>query len=540
MSTVDVDALVTEQNQLLDLVKKQLSNFKKDGHARKTKSYFSRRLGTLERHYNEFHANNILLLANLDPKDKYFTDNFLDTFEETHFDVTVAIQDACDETFPPQEPLNTTLNSSLRQSVDSQPRVRLPKINLPTFPGDCLLWPSFYDAFKTIDKDTNLTASQKFQYLKGCLTDQAELLVRHLPITDENYSKAKEELLKAYDNKRALFTQQMNAFLAQSDIKNENHYEIRQLLCFSRATMHVIEKLGVETSQSIFVHLILQKLPVETRMFCLQAFDSKTIPVWDDLERAIEIRLNSLPSTESKGEIKKYVSSKDHFRSNTKSSTTSSTFQKSNSLHVAKEQNCPHCGGSHLLRSCPSFLKLAVKDRKLTAEKFRHCFNCLGSNHLLNKCPSTRTCSTCSGRHHTLLHLPRSSDNPQNTSNSTNPPVQVSTVAHSINPSVNSHQILLATAIVKVRASNGELIPPRALLDQGSQATLITEDAVQRLRLPKSSIRASINGVGDIRSNHSKSLVSISIKSCCNNEFEFHTDALVLSRLTSKSDPIIS
>ncbi|VVC87768.1 unnamed protein product [Leptidea sinapis] len=45
--------------------------------------------------------------------------------------------------------------------------------------------------------------------------------------------------------------------------------------------------------------------------------------------------------------------------------------------------------------------------------------------------------------------------------------------------------VLLATAVIKVQTSKGSYIYLRVLLDQGSQASLITENAAQRLGLPR-------------------------------------------------------
>lgn len=526
-TTIETDSLITNQHELLDLVKKQLTNFKKDPATRKNEAYFRRRLASLESHYASFHENHKLIVPNVETKDEYLTKHFIDTFEDAFLDSFAAIQDAFDKAFPRVE-TNSSVNTSIRETQETQSRVRLPKVNLPSFSGDYMHWQSFNDAFKTIDKDTALTPSQKFQYLKGCLTGQAELLVRHLSITDENYTKAKEELEKTYHNKRLLFSQQMNAFLLQPELKSENINDIRQLLSFSRATMHVIEKLDVERSEAIFVHIILQKLPKDTRTFCLQSLHTSNIPVWQDLEKVIEMRLTSLPLIDSNKHETKSDASTNQPAKDTSKSTFKSSQKKVNSLHVSPKLTCPHCKGDHILRKCPAFLKMSAQERKIVVEKSKHCFNCLGFNHILTNCQSQKNCSTCGGRHHSLLHFQKRSEEKTNPS-----PISTTTVAHSTNSSKKFRQILLATAIIKVRARNGQLIQLRALLDQGSQATLITESAVQRLNLTRTSIRASINGVGNAKTNQSTSSVSLTIRSCHDETFEFHTDAFVLSKLTN-------
>lgn len=57
-------------------------------------------------------------------------------------------------------------------------------------------------------------------------------------------------------------------------------------------------------------------------------------------------------------------------------------------------------------------------------------------------------------------------------------------------------QTLLATALIKVQSKNGYSQILRALLDQGYQASFISEAAVQLLRLKKIGAKSSISGLG--------------------------------------------
>lgn len=46
--SIDCDMLISNQYELLDLLKKQFSNLKKDNSDRKTEIYFKKRLSTIE------------------------------------------------------------------------------------------------------------------------------------------------------------------------------------------------------------------------------------------------------------------------------------------------------------------------------------------------------------------------------------------------------------------------------------------------------------------------------------------------------------
>ena len=55
----------------------------------------------------------------------------------------------------------------------------------------------------------------KFQYLKGLLTDEAAALVRHISVTEANYSEAWEKIKERYDKKRLVISTLIKQFLDQ-------------------------------------------------------------------------------------------------------------------------------------------------------------------------------------------------------------------------------------------------------------------------------------------------------------------------------------
>jgi len=70
-------------------------------------------------------------------------------------------------------------------------RTTLPRIQLPTFSDKYEDWPAFRDLFKSIiGKDTSTSPVEKLHYLKTCLKGEAELLIRSLTTTDENFERA--------------------------------------------------------------------------------------------------------------------------------------------------------------------------------------------------------------------------------------------------------------------------------------------------------------------------------------------------------------
>jgi len=60
---------------------------------------------------------------------------------------------------------------------------------------------------------------------------------------------------------------------------------------------------------------------------------------------------------------------------------------------------------------------------------------------------------------------------------------------------VTATQALLATAKIQVKSANGDFENLRALIDSGSQSTIISEEADQILKLPKIKNKIKISGI---------------------------------------------
>ncbi|XP_047040011.1 uncharacterized protein LOC124644582 [Helicoverpa zea] len=94
---------------------------------------------------------------------------------------------------------------------------------------------------------------------------------------------------------------------------------------------------------------------------------------------------------------------------------------------------------------------------------------------------------------------------------------------------VDSSEILLATALVSVKGSDGSEYTLRALVDQGSQISLITESAAQLINIKRQRCKGVIFGVGQ-KENNCKGVISIVCASLHNN-FIFETEAFIMTNL---------
>ncbi|XP_066595396.1 uncharacterized protein [Prorops nasuta] len=89
---------------------------------------------------------------------------------------------------------------------------------------------------------------------------------------------------------------------------------------------------------------------------------------------------------------------------------------------------------------------------------------------------------------------------------------------------------LLPTVQLYLIGASGVCVRTRALLDQGSEVTFISESLVQLLRLVRQRIHVSISGVGGMKNVISHSCVSFRLQSIDRTSFEGDFTALVLSK----------
>lgn len=85
---------------------------------------------------------------------------------------------------------------------------------------------------------------------------------------------------------------------------------------------------------------------------------------------------------------------------------------------------------------------------------------------------------------------------------------------------------------MKCKASNGDYIVLRAMFDQGSQGTFITEEAAQLLKLKRIKKNAEVDGFAETKSTKSTSMIKIEVESMTNANFKTNIETLVVKKIT--------
>jgi len=216
-------------------------------------------------------------------------------------------------------------------------------------------------------------------------------------------------------------------------------------------------------------------------------------PLYSDLQQFLDRRLHTLESLQpARG-------------SSVAGKAEASAKSQTRSLHTGKQDNkrgrCSLCSKDHfVMLRCWFYKGQTAESRRQHLEANNLCLNCLGK-HKLSDCTSKKTCSVCQQRHHTSIH-------------DTFPKGEAITTSHlARRPSRAPTSTFLATARVRVADRYGAVHVSRALIDQGSESSLVSESLSQRLKLLRSPISVAVFGVGGRRAGLARSLVTLRIES---------------------------
>lgn len=538
---MSLSSLVKTQSGYMSMIDKAHGNFKKSPKDRLLKeSYLLTILESLEEKWKIFSDTHkrIITEGTTDElaSNKYITENMYERVEETYIECKFGIRECLSKLSAPR----AIISNPIAHSKTEHCNIKLPKISIPTFTGSYSEWTTFKDLYESlVHNNASIDDVQKMHYLKGHLSGEAEQLLRHVPITAANYQESWSTLYSRYNNKKYLANCLLKRFVNQPSLGTESSSALKNLLDVTNDTLNGLKNLGIDVNSwdTIVIYLVSSKLDAETRkLWESKIGSSDELPTLKQLKEFLETRFRSLEFVDAKR-------------------VTKPNYTKKHVLHSIAtgsdaQVKCTYCKGEHKLSNCKQFASEEYDKRHDYVQTSRLCFNCLGSNHSANICRSVIRCRICRRKHHSLLHPKQSEPGTSKTAKSDlevevtdtvsevkaslgNPEHTAKLAAH-FSKKISSRQILLATALVKAEARNGSVYTLRALLDQGSEASFVTESAAQLLGLKKIASRSSITGLGgDKGTLASKYVIMINIQSRHDPDFQIQVRAHVLSAITS-------
>jgi len=383
------------------------------------------------------------------------------------------------------------------------------------FDGSPYQWPSFISLFNLwFHKNDGVPTLDKFYSLKNSLGGWTLDIINTIPVTAENYLLAYNTLVSKFDNETTIAQHHIASLLKTPNVIEPEH-ELAHLHRHFMSHVRALKDLGqpVEHWDVWLVTLVCSKLDAVTFGEWQMDHSSKELPLYSDMESFLAGKV----ATYGVGQL---TSDQALPIDDLNNSITSSSSDENMVLLVIPDDSiskCLVCNQNHELGQCADFLNMSVVRRKDIVFKCHLCFNCLQSNHKVHECESSTLCAMCNERHHTSLHNDNEEHEAINSQNniaiqsdlqSLNLMNLSSMIINSINEYETSSradaqysvQVMLATVVVNVCDTLGNMIPCRAILDSGSQLNFVTSVCAHRLGINIINAPLSITGIGQLNS----------------------------------------
>lgn len=538
-----MDKLIYVQKDTHEKISKTYINFKKSSKERlASELYIVTRLEILEELWARFTKGHENIISSVKSWSEFESSDYVTTgLYESAEDSYINCKTEILRYKPKVAPLSKSQGTG--SSSGSTSNIKLPKITIPTFSGSYEEWITFRDMFVSlIHSNATLDDVQRLHYLKGYLTGEAEQLIRQLPITAANYIECWSQLEARYNNINYLSNCILKRLINQKIATKESSVQLKELIDTTTDCLHALNNIGIDVKSwdIIVIYIVSNKLDAETRkQWELKVADgnARELPKFAQFREFLENRFRALEFIEPEPK--------------SRPSTLTGKYKVHKVLHVANVV-CEFCTEDHRVYSCKDFLKEDVNKRREFVINKRLCFNCMGSNHSARFCPSKSSCRVCHGKHHSILHPNGSGDGRSyqvNTGKSVSGVVSVgSSAGMSAAPSGSvevapvvtcfgqvsvKKQVFLATAVVWAESQRGQRHYIRALLDQGSQASFVSEATVQYLGIKKHPVKGIISGLEGNSTTVSKYMVELKIQSRIDNNVVIKVQAYVLKSITT-------
>ena len=344
-------------------------------------------------------------------------------------------------------------------------------MELGSFGSEPREWHTFISGFKVLIHDACSSDAERLYHLRNALTKEVKDHIGENLRTPAHYKNAIQELHNKYGNPQLVAQSCTVQLLSLTPFRDDDFSALKHFSATVRGVVATFRQ-GYEAELACHSRLLqlVSKLPqnlrkgwgetswkLNPRLPTLADFDQFLDRVYMEEQRSQPIFITSRKGrTETKS-----VMATTHPTPPTKATIIT---------------DCPVCKATHYLQECSSFKNQPVEKRAEIIKKNKRCFRCLGAGHRSRACKRSKECGKdgCKYRHHILLHgapLPTVSGEVKK---------EVSTLCCS----TIEDDTYTALPIVPVTIrSNGRAVNTYALLDCGSQVTLVHDSISQEVKL---------------------------------------------------------
>ncbi|XP_055013773.1 uncharacterized protein LOC129410260 [Boleophthalmus pectinirostris] len=353
----------------------------------------------------------------------------------------------------------------------------------------------------------------KFQILTDHLKCEEALLIAdsysnsHYPFTDTMMA-----LTEMYGQPQQLALKRISNVMDGPNIRTGDIKAFKSFALQIRALVGMLHQLGnqgwTELQCGSHVSRLLAKLPHDLRANFHRFVNPISTPIptlldladWLEYEVRVQVSGDQHVSNPSRERSAPSKSQRPAFRS--QRSTTILLGSESDTIKKAAisptpaqregtqdkpKKYCPFCDtGQHYFNQCSNFKLLSVEQKTQWIKTNNRCWRC-GREHLAAKCNLKAKCKQCERKHLDILHEVNTSQNATATGKPPAPEASTCLVSSAsetlyIDRPASSHQVLLKLSRV-ILQSGDQLLETYAILDDGSERTILLNDAAIQLGL---------------------------------------------------------
>ena len=418
------------------------------------------------------------------------------------------------------------LELSRQQYQSHMDSMRLPPTDLAKFDGDPLKYWQFVRLFSTmVDKET-VADEEKLTRLHQYTIGKARDAINHClynPSPSAGYREARERLKARFGNPHTISQAWIDKVMDYKEIKDNN--QLRDFADQLRGCRDTLVAMNCEDELSGRRTLveIVKKLPADLKAKWLNEnyhiTQAGRLPKLDDVVKFVETEATKrsdpvfggiLSSTKPSSATYSTNKAKKPYRQSfaaTVQATTMSTNPSSSPKHMPKSK-CPKCSETHYLNQCPSFRSLTVSDRLTFVRKKGVCENCFMMGHTSDVCTRNWSCNIpgCGQKHNRWLHpvTPQPSQTSSADKSSTcdsqpniqSLPTKKPSVTCGFAGASNSKVCLpIVPVVVRGKGRNVSTVT-YALLDPGSNTSLLSEELARKLKLKGKEGKMNLDTIG--------------------------------------------
>ena len=405
--------------------------------------------------------------------------------------------DQLDVAKPPHDPTVGKLDNSLATWFVQQ---GLPRIRIPWFDGTPSNYVDFITSFRDLVHNQDyLSTLQRCVYLHQAVRGEVKRSIQGFRNDFEGYVMALKRIKYMFGQRSRIAESVIGKVVNYRPINNrdqdsltEFYYTLSDCLVTLRKLNYVSDLYSTDILRQACTKLP-QYLLHKWADYCL-LLRRNCEPNLTHLEGWLQERI--LASKDSylprKGDDRKdQRDQKDQRRSNQQQNGQLFTGKIGNAKSKLKDSNRPYntcyiCNDKHRIHKCPQYISLDPPERFEMAKKNKLCYNCLKKDHFTSKCQSKNNCfnAGCTERHHTTLHEYFTEQAVKQFTGST----------QTVEP---DGTVFLSVVPVRLKGLDSSSIITYALLDTGSQSTLIRSDIANKLKLKKKDRKITITTIND-------------------------------------------